>query len=452
MVRIQLFDVMRLLQLLRRLRQSNLLVFLARGAGIAFVLQLSGFGLSYLVQVLIARWIGPTEYGTYDYVMAWSSLVAIVAELGLPTMVLRFIPEYKARGDWARLCGVIRISWQLTFVTSLVLSLLGTVTVLWLNAYKGFEYINSLLLGVWMVPLLALEKLQSEMFRAIRRIALAYAPSMLLLPLLVIGGAFVYFQMSQMLTSVFIIGIAMLALLTVVVIQLWLLRRALALEIYQTYPIYETHEWLRVSLPLLLISGFYVILNQTDTLMVGALLGSREVGIYSAASKTARSVSFVLVAVDAIAAPMLASLYAQTSHEGLQRLVSTVAHLLFWPSLAFTFFLIVFAEPVLGLFGSEFVAARWEMVILALGWLVNAGAGPVGYLMIMTGYQNQSAYVFGWSALANIVLNAISIPSFGIMGAALATAMTMALWNIWLHILVVKNLDIWPSVIKKLRI
>ena len=128
-------------------------------------------------------------------------------------------------------------------------------------------------------------------------------------------------------------------------------------------------------------------------------------------------------------------------------MTATVARWLFYPSLILAILLIVFADRVLGLFGSEFVAARGEMTVLILGQLVNVGAGSVGYLMKMTGHHNQCAYVFGFSAILNLLLNAILIPFWGIMGAAIATALSMAIWNIWLHQLVVKYLGVKPSIV-----
>ncbi|WP_324705636.1 polysaccharide biosynthesis C-terminal domain-containing protein [Lyngbya sp. CCY1209] len=87
------------------------------------------------------------------------------------------------------------------------------------------------------------------------------------------------------------------------------------------------------------------------------------------------------------------------------------------------------------------------MTVLILGQLVNVGSGSVGYLMVLTGHQDQSAFIFGCSALANLILNAIAIPFLGILGAAIATATCMAIWNVVLHILVVRYLDIYPSII-----
>ena len=220
-------------------------------------------------------------------------------------------------------------------------------------------------------------------------------------------------------------------------------------QCFNIQPIYSPKEWFAVALPLLFNGGAFVVLSQTDIIMTGAILGSFQVGIYSAALKTASGVSLILAAFNAIAAPMFATLHAQEDYEGLQKLTATVSRWLFYPSLVFALFLILFAERVLGLFGSEFATARWEMTIMILGQLVNVGAGSVGYLMEMTGHHQKCAYVFGCSALLNLGLNGILIPTIGIMGAALATAATMAVWNIWLHQLVVKHLGIQPSFISR---
>lgn len=82
-------------QLINKLRQPNILAVVIRGAGAAFGVRVLGFALSYLLNILLARWLGATEYGIYAYVMAWGHTLAILAGLGLPTMALRFIPEYR---------------------------------------------------------------------------------------------------------------------------------------------------------------------------------------------------------------------------------------------------------------------------------------------------------------------------------------------------------------------
>jgi O-antigen/teichoic acid export membrane protein len=440
-----------LTQLWDKLQQPDLLATLVRGASAALLTQTLGLGVTYLTQILFARWMGASGYGVLEYVTTLGTVLAFVAGLGLPGAVLRFISEYTVKQDWAHLRGVIWGSWWQTVAASLIIAISGTGLILWLDRSHSLEYSRSLILGLWAVPLLALMKLQLDMARAVQRIALAYAPSLVIYPLVLLGSTFVWVHLHQSLTSVSAIALSALSLLTVLTVQLVLFYQGLAPEIHQVQPAYAIGQWLRVSLPLLFIDGSFVVLNQTDTLMIGAMLGSTDVGIYSAAFKTAGWVNFILVAVNAIAAPLFASLYAQGDRQSLQRLVSVIARWMFYPALGVAIGLVIFAEPVLHLFGAEFIAAKWAMIALIAGQLVNVGAGSVGYLLIMTGHHNQCAQVIGISALLNFLLNLIGIPRFGILGAALATAVSMALWNIWLNALVVKYLGVNPSIVATLN-
>jgi O-antigen/teichoic acid export membrane protein len=433
-----------------KLRSSELLTTLIRGARAALAVQVFSVGTAYVAQILLARWMGVTEYGAYDLAIALSLSLAFVAGLGLPTAVLRFISEYRVKQDWSHLRGIIRASWQQTLIASIVLAVVSTALLLGWTRQPPLAYATALLAGIWLMPLMALMHLQQQTVRAFQKIVLAYAPYLILYPLLLIGLASLW-QTQQPLLSPAAIALSSLALLLVLLLQSWLLQQSLAPEIRQAQPRYAMRQWWKVALPLILSDGSQVILSQTDTLMLGAMLGAKEVGLYSAALKTSLWVHFVLMSVNAIAAPLFAALYAQGDRQGLQQLVSTIARWMFYPALAIAVGLIAFADPVLHLFGSEFTAAKPALIALILGQLVNVGAGSVGYLLMMTGHQLQSARVMAISALINIVLNLIGIRWLGITGAALATALSMILWNIWLHAIVIKRLQVHPSILATWR-
>ncbi|MEM1170489.1 MAG: polysaccharide biosynthesis C-terminal domain-containing protein, partial [Cyanobacteria bacterium P01_H01_bin.35] len=145
-------------------------------------------------------------------------------------------------------------------------------------------------------------------------------------------------------------------------------------------------------------------------------------------------------------APTFTTLYVQGDRQELQKLVFKVTVWISWFSLAVASILIIFAQPIMGLFGSDFVVGHWQLKILVLGQLVSALCGSVGTLLIMTGHQNQAVFISGYTALINIVLNGVLVPIFGAIGAAIATSLTIAMWNIWLSFLVIKHLDIYPSI------
>ncbi|MEL6382463.1 MAG: flippase [Cyanobacteria bacterium J06626_18] len=433
------------------MQQPSIIAQLLRGAGAALTVQMVSAGVLYSAQVLLARWMGTAAYGIYEYATTISILGAFVAGFGLPTVVLRFIPTYTAKGDWAHLRGLLKSSWQQTLIVSLLTSLGGTVILLGLNALQSLgAYTIPIGISIWTIPIAALINLQKETIRAFRQIILSYAPSMIMQPLLLTSMAAVW-QLHQELTSTIAIVLFLFASVLALTLQWLMFQQHLDVKIRNAKPAYAVGLWWRVALPLILLGGSHIVLSQMDTLMIGAFLDAEQVGIYSAAAKTSAWVPFILLAVNAVAAPLIASLYAQGDRQGLQQLVSTIAQWMFYPALVTGVGLAVLAEPILQLFGSDFIAARGALVVLILGQLVNVGAGSVGYLMTMTGHQMQSLWVMSISALVNAILNVIGIQVWGIVGAAIATAFSMALWNVWLYVLVVRQLGVRPSILDALR-
>lgn len=434
-----------------QIARTGLIATLVRGAGAALTVQGINVGLNYLTQVLLARWLGASDYGVLEYVSTVSLMLGFIASLGLPAIVLRFMAEYVAQQDWGRLRGLIWGSWWQTALAGVGLAGLSSVAILIWHQYRPIQILLPLLLSVAMIPLITLMRVQLEMSRGLRRIVLAYAPSLIGFPLLLLLELLIW-RSFYPLTSVVTLMLSIAAIGVALTGQLFLFWRGLPPQVHQTRPVYTPiRQWLRLALPLLFIDGSFLLLNQTDTLMIAGFYNSEAVGIYSAAFKTAGWVNFVLAAVNAIAAPMFAALYAQNNRAELQRLVSTIACWIFYPSLLLGLSLMMFAEPVLALFGPEFVTAKWAMMALILGQLVNVGCGSVGYLLNMTGHQNQCALVVGCSALLNVTLNLIGIPLFGILGAALATAISMMVWNIWMNVLVVKYLGVNPSIVAAIK-
>ena len=423
---------------------------LARGVGVGFALYAGGAGVAFLMQLCLARWLGATAYGTYTYVIAWSGLLAIAAAMGFPILVLRVLPDYSMRQDWARVRGVVATSLAVTVLIGALIALLGMTLVLSLGWHSNASVLDSVM-GFVLVPLLALVALQQEFARSFRRIGLAYAPSLVLRPSLVILGAGCVLAFGHQLHGSTALALTIAATVVVVGVQAWRLRRALGPIVLSARRVYERRIWIRAALPLLLVSGFVVILQQADIVMVGAILGDRAAGLYGAAAKTATLVGLILIAVNGIGAPTLSVLFAEGRHQDLQRLASAIAAWAFWPSCLLSIILATCAPLVLSIFGPAFAAAQWQLRVLLVGQIVNAAAGSVGWLMLLSGRQNVAARVYGWVALIHVVLLAVVTPVFGTLGAAVVTTLTMSLWNVWLHAAVVRDLKIHPSIIFTLR-
>ncbi|MGK7899338.1 MAG: flippase [Xenococcus sp. (in: cyanobacteria)] len=419
---------------------------LARDTGVALIIQVGGVSLTYLLQVVLARWMGKTEYGIYEYVMAWSLLLGIFAGLGLARTNLRLISEYRVREDWGRLRGIFKGSCFIVLVAGCLIALVGTAILLLIDRERNFAYTTPLLIGVWLIPLQGLVQLLLEASRALEDVTLAYAPYQIIWPVLILCGGLLVTESDIPITSIPMISLATGLLVVVLFGQRWLIEDKINREFEPAEPIYDYKEWFGIALVLLLQGSFIVILNQTDIVMVGNFLGPEQAGTYSAAIKTAMLISIILQTVNTVVAPAFVSLYYQNDLIGLQKIVAIVTAWIFWPSLVLGILFMTFSHNILGLFGSDFLAVDWELKVLVLGRVLDAICGSVGCLMVMTGHQNQSVIVFGVAAAINLILNAVLIPLFGSLGAAIATTVSLVMWNIALSILVMKYIGVRSSI------
>jgi O-antigen/teichoic acid export membrane protein len=429
----------------KRFRSLDAARVLIRGTSVALVIQIAGNGVGYLGQILLARWLGVNGYGVYAYLFTWVQVFTIGALLGVDLGVVRFIPEFLVTKEYRLLRGILR--WARLSVLATGVGLACASALVFYVFHPIRSSMATLLLGSFSIPLFALIVVQTEILRSAKRIAWAYGPPILLQPVIILAAAYGFLRMTGELTDFHAIAAWQTAQCAIVVLQGIVIHQVFSRYTRDVPAAYQTRRWLGVALPLLFYSIFAIVIPRIDTLAIGLFLGSEEVGIYSAAVKTATIIGITLAAVNTIISPMIVSHYTRRDMAGLQDVVSLATLVSFGVSLLLAAGMVVFSGPILHSFGGEFIRARASLFLLILGQLVNVGMGSVGLLMILTGYEKQSAVILGWSALIIAVLDFLVIPAFGIIGAAFVSVLGYLLWNLWIYRLAVKHLGIRASVI-----
>jgi len=419
---------------------------LSRGALVSFSIRVAGTGLLYGLHILLARWANAEGYGAYVFAISWTSVLAELGALGLPNAALRFVPEYRTGQRLGRLRGFLQVGRGvlLAATSGLALVAIGIAIVV----PTGRIHLPALLTGLALTPLMGLLLFEREVLRACNRFAWAYAPDQILRPLLIGGAVGTLVWVTGTVSPVQILLCMGGAFVLLIPLQQWG-TRAILREAYEQTAERRPRRWLRVALPLLLTGGFQLVLNKTDIFVVGALVGNEEVGIYFAALRTAQAITFLSFAVDAVAGPEVARLYHGDS-EDLQRTVSGLAHWYFWPTLAASIALLLVAEPILSLFGPVFTTGQPMMAVLMVGLLVNAATGAQTHLLTLTGHERSCAHIYGWCAALNIGLNLAGVYAFGTIGAAVATAATLVIRNLWVRRRVVDLTGLRPSIVAAL--
>jgi O-antigen/teichoic acid export membrane protein len=396
-----------------------------RLAGTIFIIRVISAALAYLSQILLARWMGGSDYGVYVYVWTWVLLLGSMMDFGISASAQKIIPEYRTAGEHALLRGFLAGSRWMTFVVSVAVSLLLACVVKALAPWIAANAIVPLYIGCITLPAFVVANTQDGIARSHDWMRLGLMPQFIVRQALIIGitaGAVVLgFNLgatAAMMASAAAVWIAMIS-------QMIVLNRRLALHIEPGAKQYDFRGWLAVSLPILLVESFYLLLSYTDVLVLQQFRSSEEVGIYFAVVKTLALVSFIHYAMSATTAHRFAEYHALGDKQRLSAYVAHAINWTFWPSLAATIALLVLGKPLLWLFGAQFVTGYDIMFIAAIGLVARSAIGPVERLLNMLGHQYICAAAYAFAFAMNVVLCLALVPRFGGYGAAAATSISL---------------------------
>jgi O-antigen/teichoic acid export membrane protein len=432
------YSISGLYQRLRGYSQaSDLRAQIMRGGFYSAVIQAVNLILVLALGIILARALGTEGYGVYAYAFAIMNVLMIVAEAGVPTLLMREVAASLGRQEWGVLRGAIVRAGQWVAFSSTLVSLIG-LSVLWV-AGDGLDHAGryTALFMLLALPLVSMARTVDHGMRGLHYVTAAQIvdtlrPLLVVLAVGVVFSALPYLRQPQYAMSAQL-GAAAMSLFAGV----WVLSRKLPGEVRNHSAEFHTRKWLKNSLSFILIGGAGVINNQADIIMLGWFRTMDEVGVYRVAVQGATLVAFGLQAANAVIAPHFARLYAQGDMLRLQRLVTASARLILLSALPFALAFIVAGGAIAAwVFGADFRQSHTPLAILSAGQLVNAAFGSVGFLLNMTGHEKDTALVLWLTVMLNILLNLMLIPSFGVAGAGSATAISLVTWNVLLFFVV----------------
>ncbi len=197
---------------------------------------------------------------------------------------------------------------------------------------------------------------------------------------------------------------------------------------------YNARELWRSALPMWGVASLSILMTWGVPLFLGVWAESKDVAVFHNAFRTSSLVMLVLMAINSIAAPKFSALHHQGDIESLKHIAIWSTRLMVLACIPVLGFILVFSEWIMGLFGPEFVVGAPVLVVLALGQFVNVATGSVGFLLSMTGHERYLLCSSGITAVVMVGLCVWLIPEYGVMGAAIAQAVSLSvqmLLNTW---------------------
>jgi O-antigen/teichoic acid export membrane protein len=191
------------------------------------------------------------------------------------------------------------------------------------------------------------------------------------------------------------------------------------------WPIFQLRLLYGYAVPIVLNTMVSLAMIWTDLFLLGLLTNAGTVGVYRGCMQITLLFDLIWNAFSSATATLYTVLIADQRREQLQEIYTVAGRLITMVSLPLLLVIMVNGGDILGLLGPAFVAGALPLFILASGHFVKLAFGAASVVLNVGGRQSLEAGNVALAAGMNLILNLILIPIFGLLGAALATAISL---------------------------
>ena len=404
---------------------------LAKGAGITAIGMAISKALTYFYRVSIARFVGPEAYGQLSLALMVIGVVSTVAYLALGNGLKKFIPEFRARDDFASIKGMVLNALELTVPLSIIL--FGIVffgaEFIAVTFFDNTEIIPLIKILSFNIPLGVLTRTFFDTTLGFNKIIYKTGTVRILQNVvqlgLTLGLLFLGFNVVSAAWGW--LGGKILS----VVLGFYFMEKKVGPILFSKVKArYHRKKLLRFSAPLLLSGIIGTLMGYADTGLLGYYMTDFEVGLYNAALPTAMLILLPHKAIGSLAITSFSEL-KERDRESVEASMQTATRWVFSLVLPTFLIMLLFSEQILNiLWGGQYTQASIALSILACGYLIDAMVGRVGSFLNSTGHTKYILYNNVAALTLNLVLNIVLIPIYGIIGAAIATATSTILTNV----------------------
>ncbi len=383
-----------------------------------------------LLIIILARYLlTPDEYGMLYFAISILGVVGIFGTLGLPSSIARYVAEY-AESDPTQLRYILSFSLLVLAILSGLVGLVVTLSSPLIARYLEEPGLAPLLaLGIGYIFMQAMRKYLTKSFQGFNRVDYsALVSSTSALSRIVFVVAFVLLGFGAVGALAGYVAGFLVAVVIGFIILYW--------KFYQTHdPALTPEEGLRkrileYSVPLTATRGAGVLDKQVDTILVGIFLTPAAVGFYTIAKQVSEVCITPAKALGFTVSPAYGEQQAGDRSEQAARLYEQSLEgvlLLYVPAVVG---LVLIAEPMIQyVFGPEYLEAAIVLQIMALYVLASAITQITSDGLDFLGRARERAIAKSITAIANVVLNILLIPTIGLIGAPIATVITYSIYT-----------------------
>lgn len=374
--------------------------------------QVFQMGLTLVIGMITARYLGPSNYGVIGYTASYVSFFNVICQLGFTsTIVKELLDKEEKQGE------ILGTTIFLRVCTSLLSSIMLTALIYVLDdgdmLVVKVAFLQSLSLifhSFDMIHYWYQSRLESSVSVKIQSISYVVM-AVYKVAILAAGKSVEWFAFSTT-----------LEIAVVAVSLLWVYRRSEGQKL--SISLTTGRSLLKYSYHFILSGLMATIYSEMDKIMLGQMMNDMAVGYYTAAVKISTMWSFILTAVINSARPVIISsrnVQEEVYIKQLKRLYAVII----WSGIAMAVLITIGGKWIVYLmYGADYMPATGTLKISAWQTMFSMLGTARGIWIVCEDKAKYVKYYLGIGAVLNVILNYILIPIYGAGGAAAATLAT----------------------------
>lgn len=364
----------------------------------------------FLLHLVAARYLGVDDFGRFSFAIAIATLLAPILDPGIYYLVIR---EVARKLELASRYLSHSISWKI-LCSPLFFGIIYIV-VYWMNKEPQ---------ALTIVYLMAISQILLSLKDSFRSTLIAYE----LFHLDALSQAIERFSLLLFVTialtisdQLVLIGWIFIIVRLIDLIVIALIVQAKACKISFEFDISFAKKMVANAVP---IGAFYMTIsayNYIDTIMLSAMSGDQEVGLYSASYKIYEGPVLIPAIIGTVFMPPLARLFIDNKDEFLSLFENGLKYIIIVALIVGVngFFL---SHPIILLtFGEQYIDSVYSLKILLAGMAFVFTIHFLHTVMISIDMQKTVLYTSLLGLAMNVIVNLVLIPIYGYIGAAIAT-------------------------------
>ncbi|MBN1464392.1 flippase [candidate division KSB1 bacterium] len=410
---------------------TSTIVTMARGAGIVFFGIFLSRVIGYILRILLKHFLGLEMFG-----LLWSSfnvieMVTFFCLLGIPAALSRYIAFYKARNHPRRVGGFIVAS----FLYLLPIICIVTVLLYWQTDYIATTlfgkpdikpFLKILNFGIFPLALMYFFGSIFRGFKLMPQMVFTQQLSRNIFMFACLGVFMLLGVGKESAVWAMLLGLVLTALAAILLFFRHVDKKYLVnIDMAGVFVELFSYSW-----PLVFTTLFWNMSGRIDVFFLTIYESESNVGVYNAILPLAQFVPVVMQSFTSILMPIFSGIFANYEKNALYTMQRAGSKWIIAFTVPIFLLLIVFSDDILLLLlGQDTVIGATPLCIASVGYFINAAFGVFNIILNAAGKTKLTLLDTSVYVAANILLDVLLIPRYGLVGAAVAGALSMLIMN-----------------------